>query len=37
MTDLDPLAHQHSIDKIFPRLGESTATNDLLSVLKEKQ
>jgi nicotinamidase-related amidase len=37
MTDLDPLSHQHSIDKIFPLLGEVTATNVLLSLLKETQ
>jgi hypothetical protein len=37
MTDMDSLAHQHSIDKVFPRLGESTTTNDLLSLLKEKR
>jgi nicotinamidase-related amidase len=37
MTDMDSVAHQHSIDKVFPRLGESTTTNDLLSLLKEKQ
>jgi nicotinamidase-related amidase len=33
MTDLDPVSHQHSIEKIFPRLGETTTTNEVLSSL----
>lgn len=31
MTDMDPGAHQHSIEKIFPRLGETTTTAEVLS------
>jgi hypothetical protein len=31
MTDLDPVSHQHSVEKIFPRLGETTTTNEMLS------
>lgn len=34
MTDLDPVAHQHSIEKIFPRLGETTTTAELLAKLE---
>ncbi|MGF7135969.1 nicotinamidase-related amidase [Paraburkholderia sp. EB58] len=33
MTDLDPVSHQHSVEKIFPRLGETTTTNEVLSSL----
>jgi len=33
MTDLDPIAHQNSIERIFPRLGETTTTKDVLSLL----
>jgi nicotinamidase-related amidase len=33
MTDLDLAAHQHSIEKIFPRLGETTTTAELLGLL----
>ena len=33
MTDMDPVAHQHSIEKIFPRLGETTTTVELLGLL----
>ena len=34
MADLDPANHAHSIEKAFPRLGESGATADLLALLK---
>jgi nicotinamidase-related amidase len=30
MTDFDEAAHRHSIEKIFPRIGESTATDTVL-------
>jgi nicotinamidase-related amidase len=33
MTDMDSVAHQHSIEKIFPRLGETTTTAEVLSLL----
>jgi nicotinamidase-related amidase len=33
MADLDPVNHAHSIEKIFPRLGESGSTADLLALL----
>jgi nicotinamidase-related amidase len=36
MTDLDPVAHQHSIERIFPRLGETTTTDEVLSSLSAK-
>jgi nicotinamidase-related amidase len=35
MTDRDADAHRHSIEKIFPRLGESAKTDDVLKLLKE--
>lgn len=33
MTDRDADAHRHSIEKIFPRLGETTTTDDVLKRL----
>ncbi|GIH61982.1 hydrolase [Microbispora siamensis] len=33
MTDLDPEAHRHSVEKIFPRLGETGTTADILELL----
>jgi nicotinamidase-related amidase len=35
MTDRDPDAHRNSIEKIFPRLGETTRTADLLNLLQK--
>lgn len=35
MTDMDPIAHKHSIEKIFPRLGETTTTAELLTQLAQ--
>ena len=37
MTDLDADAPRHSIEKIFPRLGETTTTDSLLNFLEEAQ
>jgi len=33
MTDLDPEAHRSSIERIFPRLGESGTTDEVLELL----
>jgi nicotinamidase-related amidase len=33
MTDPDPDAHRHSIEKIFPRLGETATTAEILAML----
>lgn len=33
MTDMDAGNHTHSVQKIFPRLGETTTTQDLLTAL----
>jgi nicotinamidase-related amidase len=33
MTDRDAEAHQHSVDKIFPRIGETTTTDGVLALL----
>jgi nicotinamidase-related amidase len=35
MTDRDAGAHRHSVEKIFPRLGETATTGDVLKLLKE--
>ena len=35
MTDRDADAHRHSVEKIFPRLGETAKTDDVLKLLKE--
>ena len=33
MTDLDPANHAHSVEKIFPRIGETTTTQELPAAL----
>jgi nicotinamidase-related amidase len=35
MTDTDPDAHANSIERIFPKLGETTTTAEILDVLAE--
>jgi nicotinamidase-related amidase len=35
MTDRDADAHRHSVEKIFPRLGETATTGDVLKLLSE--
>ena len=35
MTDRDADAHRHSIEKIFPRLGETATTDEVLGLLKQ--
>jgi nicotinamidase-related amidase len=35
MTDLDADSHRHSVEKIFPRLGETAKTDDVLKLLQE--
>jgi nicotinamidase-related amidase len=35
MTDRDAGAHGHSVEKIFPRLGETTTTDDVLQLLRK--
>ena len=35
MTDRDADAHHHSVEKIFPRLGETATTDDVLKRLKQ--
>jgi nicotinamidase-related amidase len=37
MTDRDADAHRHSVEKIFPRLGETANTGDVLKLLQEAQ
>lgn len=34
MTDLRPEAHRHSIEMVFPRLGEVTSTQEVLTTLQ---
>lgn len=36
MTDLDLDAHNHSVTRIFPRLGESGTTHEILDLLKKR-
>jgi Isochorismatase family len=36
MTDRDPDAHRNSIEKIFPCIGETTTTDEVLSQLQEQ-
>ncbi|NEB76157.1 hydrolase [Streptomyces sp. SID14478] len=36
MTDMDAEAHRGSIERIFPRLGETGTTDDILKVLAER-
>jgi nicotinamidase-related amidase len=35
ITDRDTDAHRHSIEKIFPRLGETDTTDNVLKLLQE--
>ncbi len=35
MTDRDPDAHRNSVEKIFPRLGETAKTDDVLKMLQQ--
>ncbi len=35
MTDRDADAHRHSVEKIFPRLGETAATDDVLKLFED--
>ncbi len=35
MTDADPGVHRHSVENIFPRLGETGSTEDVLALLKQ--
>jgi nicotinamidase-related amidase len=34
MTDRDADSHRHSVEKIFPRLGETATTDDVLNLMK---
>lgn len=36
MTDLDADAHAYSVEKVFPKLGETTTTNDVLTALQTR-
>ena len=36
MTDRDADAHRHSVEKIFPRLGETSSTEDVLAQLNQR-
>jgi nicotinamidase-related amidase len=33
MTDVDPESHDHSVSKIFPKLGETASTDEILAAL----
>jgi len=34
MTDPDPAAHRHSVERVFPRLGETTTTAEVVAMLE---
>jgi nicotinamidase-related amidase len=36
MTDLDAVSHGHSVEKIFPRLGETDTTENVLNLLNRR-
>jgi hypothetical protein len=36
MTDLSLDAHNNSVTRIFPRLGENAATHEILELLKKR-
>ena len=36
MTDLNPDAHTNSITRIFPRLGETGTTQEIIDLLNER-
>jgi hypothetical protein len=36
MTDRDVDAHRHSIEKIFPRLGETETTDNILTIFSSR-
>jgi nicotinamidase-related amidase len=35
ITDRDADTHRHSVEKIFPRLGETDTTNNVVNLLKQ--
>jgi nicotinamidase-related amidase len=35
MTDLDPQSHMNSVERVFPKLGESGSTADILALLEQ--
>jgi nicotinamidase-related amidase len=37
MTDRDAAAHEHSVDKIFPRLGETATAGEVLNLLTDSE
>ena len=36
MTDLDADSHRHSVEKVFPRIGETASTGEVLAKLKQR-
>jgi nicotinamidase-related amidase len=37
MTDLNAEAHRHTVERIFPRIGETETTERVLEVLRERR
>jgi hypothetical protein len=37
MSDMNPQAHSNSIERIFPRLGESGSTAEIIDLLASTQ
>ena len=36
MTDMHADAHQYAVERVFPRIGETTRTDDVLALLKTR-
>ncbi|WP_237075669.1 cysteine hydrolase family protein [Mycobacteroides abscessus] len=36
MADTSPDTHRHSIDKVFPRLGETATTAEMLAAVQDR-
>jgi hypothetical protein len=37
MTDADPTAHDNSVTRIFPRVGEVSTTAEVLATIDERE
>lgn len=36
VTDLDPVSHEHSLTRVFPKLGETGSTAELIALLDQR-
>jgi nicotinamidase-related amidase len=37
MTDRDVDTHRHSVERVFPKIGETTTTDELLTRLRQRR